>query len=309
MEVTLRRFLTITAMLLLGSCTAPAGRQPMPLRAAAVPIAGEPLSLVEAGRGEALIMIHGGFQDYRMWLPFVPVLSRSHRVLAYSRRNHHPNRADPNGTPDFAADEHAEDLLKLVTALRLGPVHLVGHSSGASTALFFAAHHPELVRSLVIVEPPVASLLTSAPQDQQAAKVFMAELGKALGALRKRDDLSAVRLFAEAVGGPGAYERRTPGQKAMMLDNLAAHIADATTRRQRPNFTCATAQRIRAPVLLVSGTRSPPFFQRIAERLSDCLPNERRAAIAASHSVPGENPPAFQQEVLNFLQQQQGDSS
>ena len=303
MEVTLRRFL-LAAMLLLGSCFAPASRQPVPVRAAAVPIAGEPIAFVEAGRGEPLVMIHGGFQDYRMWLPFVPALSRSYRVIAYSRRNHHPNRADPNGTPDFAADDHAEDLLKLVMALKLRPVHLVGHSSGASTALFFAARHPELVRSVVIVEPPVASLLTSAPQDQQAAKAFMAELGKALGALRRRDDLSAVRLFADAVGGPATYERRTAEQKAMMFDNLAAHIADATAKRQRPDFTCAMAQRIRAPVLLISGTRSPAFFNRIAERLSDCLPNERRTAIAASHTVPGENPSAFQQDVLKFLQLQ-----
>jgi non-heme chloroperoxidase len=308
MQVTLRRSMTVAAVLLLGSCTAPVSRQPVPIGVATLPIAGEPLAFIETGRGEPLVMIHGGFQDYRMWLPFVPALSRNHRVIAYSRRNHHPNPADPNGTPDFAADDHAEDLLKLVMAFRLGPVHLVGHSSGASTALFFAARHPELVRSLVIVEPPVASLLTSAPQDEQAAKTFMVELGKALGALRKRD-LSAVRLFADAVGGPGTYERRTAEQKAMMLDNLAAHIADATAKRQRPDFTCAMAQRIRVPVLLVSGTRSPAFFHRIVERLSACLPNERRAAILSSHTVPGENPAAFQQNVLTFLQQQRRDSS
>lgn len=276
------------------------------MRDGTVSIGEERLAYVEAGEGEPLIMIHGGFQDYRMWLPFMAVLSRTHRVIAYSRRNHWPNRADPAGTPDFASDEHAEDLSKLIAALELGEAHLVAHSSGASTALFFSARHPELVRSLVIVEPPVASLLTTAAEDQDAAIEFMGNLGQALSALRKRDDLSAIRLFADAVGGPGTFERRTADQKAMMIDNIAAHVADATSKRQRPNFSCAMAQRITVPVLLVSGTRSPAFFHRTAARLSDCLPNERRATVVSSHTVPGENPLAFQQEVLSFLQQQPG---
>lgn len=274
------------------------------MRSAAANVGGERLAYLEAGTGEPLVLIHGGFQDYRMWLPFMPALARSHRAIAYSRRNHHPNRSDPRGTPDFAVDEHAHDLAGLVTTLGLGPVHLVGHSSGAWTTLFFASRYPQLVRSIVIVEPPAASLLTSSAEDQQALKAFMASLGQALAALKVRDDHSAVRLFADAVGGPGTFERRTAEQKAMMLDNIAAHVADATAQRQRPNFSCTMAQRINAPVLLVNGTRSPLFFHRISDRLADCLPNERRVAIASSHTVPGENPSAFQRELLAFLQAQ-----
>ena len=300
----MRSFLMLAAMLLGGSCAAPADRAHLPLRSAAATIGQERLAYVEAGGGEPVVMIHGGFQDYRMWLPFMPALARSQRVIAYSRRNHHPNRSDPAGMPDFAVEEHAEDLARLVTALGLGPVHLVGHSSGAWTTLFFASRYPQLVRSMAIVEPPAASLLTSSAEDQQALKTFMAGLGQALAALKARDDHSAVRLFADAVGGPGTYERRTAEQKRMMLDNIAAHVADATAQRQRPSFSCAMAQRIHAPVLLVTGTRSPAFFHRIADRLADCLPNERRVAIASSHTVPAENPAAFQRELAAFLHEQ-----
>jgi len=52
------------------------------------------------------------------------------------------------------------DLAELIIKrLNLGPVHLIGHSYGALIALFMAYHQPELVRTLVLGEPPVMSLL------------------------------------------------------------------------------------------------------------------------------------------------------
>lgn len=68
------------------------------------------------------------------------------------------------------------------------------------------------------------------------------------------------------------------------------------------------AQRITAPVLLISGTRSTAFFHRIAERLSACLVRDRLAMIVALHTLPGENPAVFQQELLSLLQQQRRSS-
>ncbi|WP_375293172.1 alpha/beta fold hydrolase [Bradyrhizobium sp. sGM-13] len=57
--------------------------------------------------------------------------------MAYSRRNHFPNEASPEGMPDGAADAHGEDLAAFVRALGLSKVRIVAHSSGAHAALFF----------------------------------------------------------------------------------------------------------------------------------------------------------------------------
>jgi pimeloyl-ACP methyl ester carboxylesterase len=55
---------------------------------------------------------------------------------------------------------NVEDLAELIIKrLNLGPVHLIGHSYGALTALYTTYQHPDLVRSLVLGEPPVMSLL------------------------------------------------------------------------------------------------------------------------------------------------------
>lgn len=161
-----------------------------------------------------------------------------------------------------------------------------------------------MIRSLTVVEPPASALLGDSPEDKSASASFGSRFAQALTALRSRDDLAAVRHFADAIGGPGTYDRRSEAHRAMMIDNVAAHVADARTQAARPRFTCDMAAWITAPVLLINGSRSPSYFHRIADRLSACLPNDKRIKIKASHTVPAENPQAFHKMVRGFLNKQ-----
>ena len=255
---------------------------------------------VEAGRGPPVVLVHGGMQDYRLWDEVMSALGPRHRVIAYSRRNHWPDSAAANGTPDGAADLHADDLATLVRTLRLGRVHVVAHSAGAHAALFFAAAHPEMLASLTINEPPAAGVLTTDAEHAVLAR-FQAQLQPAMAAFRAGQLDEGMRRFADAVGGPGGYERRTEAQRAMMRDNVAAHVADATTARPRPVFTCEMAKRITAPVLLTRGARSPAYFHAVADALARCLPNARQATLDASHTVPAEDPKGFAAAVAELL--------
>jgi pimeloyl-ACP methyl ester carboxylesterase len=65
--------------------------------------------------------------------------------------------------PDAAADTHGEDLAAFVRALGLSKVRIVAHSSGAHTALFFAAKHPDMLVCLALNEPPATGLLAGVP--------------------------------------------------------------------------------------------------------------------------------------------------
>ena len=120
---------------------------------------GTVLAYVELGQGEPVIFVHGGLQDYRMWLQHLPKFAGRYRAIAYSRRNNYPNETSPDGVPDGAADVHGEDLAAFVRALGLSKVRIVAHSSGAHAALFFAASHPDMVVSLALNEPPAAGML------------------------------------------------------------------------------------------------------------------------------------------------------
>jgi pimeloyl-ACP methyl ester carboxylesterase len=263
---------------------------------------GTVLAYVEVGQGEPVIFVHGGLQDYRFWLKHLPKFAGRYRAVAYSRRNNYPNETSPDGMPDGAADVHGEDLAAFARALGFSKVRIVAHSSGAHAALFFAAAHPDMVVSLALNEPPAAGLLVGTQNGAETLKEFAITLAPAREALKAGDTKNGIPLFVDGVGGPGAYNRRSAAEKNMNSDNAAAYLADATTKRPRAAFTCEMAKEISAPVLLSNGERSQKFFFKINDRLEACLPYSERTVVAgSSHTVPSENPDAYDQAVLAFL--------
>ena len=263
---------------------------------------GTVLAYIELGQGEPVIFVHGGLQDYRMWLKHLPKFAGRYHAIAYSRRNSYPNETSPDGLPDGAADVHGDDLAAFVRALGLSKVRIVAHSSGAHAALFFAASHPDMVVSLALNEPPAAGMLVGSENGADTLKEFTINLAPAREALKVGDTKNGIPLFVDGVGGSGAYDRRSKADKNMNSDNAASYLADATTKRPRPTFTCDMAKAIAAPVLLSNGERSQNFFFRITEQLEACLPNSERIVVAgSSHTAPSENPDAYDQAVLTFL--------
>ena len=263
---------------------------------------GTELAYVEAGQGEPVIFVHGNLQDYRMWAEHLPKFAGRYRAIAYSRRNHFPNDASSDGMADGAADAHGADLAAFVRALGLSRVRIVAHSSGAHAALFFAATQPDMIVSLALNEPTALGLLAGVPNTADILKEWGNNQAPAREAVKAGDINAAIPLFTNAVGGPGAYERRSDAHKKMNMDNAASYQADATTKRPRPVFTCEMAKAITAPTLLSDGERSPKFFYLIVDQLENCLPNRERIVIAgSSHTVPSESPDAYDQAVLGFF--------
>ena len=263
---------------------------------------GTELAYVEAGQGQPVIFVHGGLQDYRMWAEHLPKFAGRYRAIAYSRRNHFPNSVSPDGMPDGAADAHGEDLAAFVRALGLSKVRIVAHSAGAHAALFFAAGNPDMVVSLALNEPPATGLLAGVPGAAEILKAWGGGQAPAREAFKAGDTAAAIPLFVDAVGGAGAYERRSDADKKMNRDNAASAQADAITSRPRPVFTCEMAKAIGAPALLTGGERSPKFFHLITDQLANCLPNRERIVVAgSSHTVPSESPEAWDRDVLAFL--------
>lgn len=267
-----------------------------------VAVNGTELAYVEAGQGEPLVLVHGGLQDHRFWDELLPHFAQGYRVIAYSRRNHFPNPVSEDGAPDGAGDLHGEDLAALVGALGLGRVHVVAHSSGAVAAMFLAADHPELVRTLALNEPPAAGMLSGAPGGAEVLQEFGTRLAAAREAFRARELDHAVPLFIDGVRGPGAFSRSSETVRRMAMDNALAHLADAVSTRPRAPFGCGAARRIAAPTLLINGEHSHRFFHRIADELGRCLPQSERATIPrASHTVPADNPQSYGEAVIAFL--------
>lgn len=107
----------------------------------------------EAGRGEPLILLHGGrltvFNSANMWSRNVAGLAKDFHVFALDRYGYGMTGAYPDD--DFTFEREVEFLRDFVDAQKFDRVHLVGNSSGASVALLFSIAHPHRVSTLTLV--------------------------------------------------------------------------------------------------------------------------------------------------------------
>ena len=77
-------------------------------------------------------------------------------VVTYDPRGAGRN---PTDTTSITAEEHADDLHRVIEALGVAPVDVFASSGGAVNVLALVAAHPEDVRRVVAHEPPTAALL------------------------------------------------------------------------------------------------------------------------------------------------------
>lgn len=105
------------------------------------------LTVWTAGRGPAVLLVHGFPDDHSVWRHQVPALVQAgYRVVVPDMRGCGESSM-PKRVSDYRLAYQIEDLQTVVTALGLDEVHLVGHDLGAVIAWQFAMAHPELVRS------------------------------------------------------------------------------------------------------------------------------------------------------------------
>src|SRR5271155_2826027 len=188
----------------------------------------------QAGSGVPVVFSHGIPTDYRAWKAQVKDFSQRYLTVAYSRRYAAPNHRDGDVT-DSTVAANAADLKGLIEKLGVAPVHLVGHSYGGFVAAYLAADHPDLVRTLVLVEPAIATLLVEDPNSSgQMFALLIGNPGVALSARRFQSGSLAPSLKALDSGQPkksvqlnvdgiqnrvGAFAELPDSAKEMMLDN------------------------------------------------------------------------------------------
>jgi pimeloyl-ACP methyl ester carboxylesterase len=280
---------------------------------ASIEVNGTRLDYVECGKGEPVVLVHGSASDRRTWSHQLDDLGRSFRAIAYSRRYHWPNQPIARDG-DYSMPEHVEDLKSLMRALGLSSAHLIGHSYGGFACLQLAISDPGAVRSLVLAEAPVFTLLTPIPpRPRDLLKLFLTRpgmalaianfggrgLGPAIAAIRRGDREEALRRMGTAILGREPYRRLSDERLAQARANL---IAAELLGSLFPRLTSDQIRGVRCPVLLVTGDRSPRVLLRLSSLLGDLLPDVERVEIArASHLMHEDEPSAFASAVVSFL--------
>ena len=245
-----------------------------------VSVNGVTLAYREQGAGEPVVLVHGA-SDLRIWDHQEAAVADAFRCIAYSRRYARPN-ADIEPGVDDQMLPHVEDLAALLNALGAAPAHLVGHSWGGFVALLTAIRHRNLVRSLVLVEPPVISLFVSTPprpaeilrllvtRPSLAASVIkfgITAIGPAQQALRRGDDDAAVQAFSAGVLGRDAFANMPPERGDSSCATIKRSFGHSSWAPGFPALTDQDVRSIDLPVMLVAGADSPRLFHQLSRRL------------------------------------------
>ncbi|HEY6610712.1 MAG TPA: alpha/beta hydrolase [Pseudomonas sp.] len=257
---------------------------------------------LEQGSGPSLLLVHGSLCDYRFWSAQISVLAERYRVLAVSLRHCFPERWDGEGE-GFSTEQHVADLIELIE--RQGEsMHVLGHSRGGNVALRLAVRRPDLVRSLLLADPggdfapelfESAGLLAPAAADER--NQFRLEALRLIGAGQVE---AGLQLFIDTVSGAGIWQRSSARFRHMALDNAYTLVGQVDDRPEL--VTPALLARIRCPVLLLGGERSPQPFPAVLQMLEHHLSGARRVILSGvSHGMNVQRPALFNRLVGEFL--------
>jgi pimeloyl-ACP methyl ester carboxylesterase len=115
-------------------------------------------------QGPPIVCIHGLTANAFCFQAYADELASDHRVIAYDLRG----RGDSDKLEEgYSIPIHATDLNALIDELGLERPILIGHSLGALIALYFAAHYPDKLSKLVLVDAG-APLPWRTPEEQPA---------------------------------------------------------------------------------------------------------------------------------------------
>ena len=106
------------------------------------------------GKGEPLLLLHGGLFSTGMFGPTLTKLAETHRVIGVDLHGHGHTALGARAKIDLA--DIGRDLAVVVEKLGLRQTDVMGYSFGAGAAMQLAFQHPELVRRLVVVSAPYA---------------------------------------------------------------------------------------------------------------------------------------------------------
>ena len=281
-----------------------------------VEINGTELAYLEHGQGPPVVFVHGGVGDYREWELQVPAFAASFRTIAVSCRGAWPNQK-LEANERITLDTFVEDLAAFIRALDVAPVHLVGHSSpGGFGGLLLAYGHPELLRSLVLLEPPAFPLLgvNIPPTPPQVLKLLARNpragtgfiklgargIGPAMKAFDRGDDERGLRVFMTAVAGKERVASLPEDKFQSFVGNLGPFKAQL--RAGFPPFGEDDARSIRVPTLLVSGADTPAPLTAVTDRLEELLSDVSRLNIeGAGHNMFTTHPTEFNAGVIEFI--------
>ena len=258
------------------------------------PSSGAKLYFEMCGEGPALVFIHAGVSDYRMWDPQVGAFASRYQVVRYDHRGF--------GKSTFPEESFAlrDDLLSVLRHLSIAKAALVGCSMGGSTAIDFTLEHPEMVTALVPIGAGVSGWNDWSPESVNLFNELM-------GLVKKGDAKAAFELSAHYwIDGPSREASRVdPKYRERALQLCKENFSLEFFQRAETILNPPASQRLKeieCPTMVVIGASDAQDLRKIAQHLQREIAGATMATIENAAHLPSlEHPAQFNRLLQTFL--------
>jgi 3-oxoadipate enol-lactonase len=249
-----------------------------------------------AGDGPAVVLVHAGICDSRMWDPQWAAYAGDYRAVRYDLRGFGRSPLPPQ---PFS---HGRDLMALLERLGIQQATLVGASLGGRVALEVAVAHPEVVNALVVADVMLPGFAWS-----DRVRAFGSEEDAAL----ECGDLDAavevnLRMWVDGPRRPPTAVDSAVRESVRQMQRRAFELQVPVWEDAEEELLVSDLTRrldaVRVPTLVVVGEEDVSDFQQIAAQLAQEIPSAEHVVIPNAAHLPSlERPAAFNELVLRFL--------
>ena len=245
-----------------------------------------------AGSGPAVLLLHAGIGDRRMWNAQVPAFAEHFTVIRFDARGFGETRK-----PDAPFAPYA-DAIALLDHFGISRAHFVGVSMGSQTAIEAAIAEPERVSALVAVAARTGTPVSSALRAGWDRVNELYEAGDIAGAVEYE-----LRMWVDGPDrGPDAVDPEIRERLREMNAALFTRDDDAGEEIPLDPPVSERFAEISAPTLIVFGDKDVMDVRQAAAPLTTAIQGARLAVIPdAAHFPQMERPELFNEIVLGFL--------
>jgi len=248
---------------------------PKPAGSGYAPVNGIRVWYAAFGRGEPVLLLHGGLANSNYWGNQVPALAKSYRVIVVDSRGH--GRSTHDEQP-YGYDLMASDVLGLMDFLKLPKAAVVGWSDGAILGLDIAIHHPERLSKLFAF---AANSDPSGVANIAQSTVFNAYIARAE---KEYQVLSP-----------------TPDQYKSFVDQISKMW------ETEPHFTAEQLRVITVPTWIVDADHDEAIKRENTEFMANEIPDAGLLLQPqVSHFSFLQDPRQFTDDVLHFMEHVKG---
>jgi len=233
------------------------------------------------GSGPPLLLTHGYSSTSAMWQGQIAALSKRHTLILWDMRGH--GQSDyPDDPAAYSEPLTVGDMAALLDKAGAASAIVGGLSLGGYMSLAFYRVHPERVRALLIID--------TGPGFRK---------DDARDAWNRRAHDSADRFERDGLEVLKSLSR----ERSQVVHRDASGLARAARGMltQRDAAVIDTLPQIKVPALVVVGADDTPFLAA-ADYMAAKIPGAKKVVIpAAGHAVNIDQPQAFIEAVLPFL--------